>query len=116
MTIESARDLLLNIVLGAQGILLFLCLVRSIIGPSVPDRIVAVNMVGTNTIAIIAVLAVKLGESYLSDIGLIYAMVSFLAVVLLTKLYMGAYREKILREAEAAQKNADGEKSEADKA
>ena len=67
-------------------------------GLQVEDRIVAVNMVGTNTIAIIAVLAVKLGESYLADIGLIYAMVSFLAVVLLTKVYMGAYREKKMRE------------------
>ncbi len=98
MTLDGAYELFFNIVLGIQGIILFLCLIRSIIGPSVPDRIVAVNMVGTNTIAIIAVLAVKLGESYLADIGLIYAMVSFLAVVLLTKVYMGAYREKKMRE------------------
>ena len=105
MTPESACNVFFNIVLGIQGIILFLCLIRSIIGPSVSDRIVAVNMVGTNTIAIIAVLAVKLRESYLADIGLIYAMVSFLAVVLLTKLYMGAYREKMLREQE--KKEAD---------
>ncbi len=98
MTLDGAYELFFNIVLGIQGIILFLCLIRSIIGPSVPDRIVAVNMVGTNTIAIIAVLAVKLGESYLADIGLIYAMVSFLDVVLLTKVYMGAYREKKMRE------------------
>ncbi|MBQ8953837.1 MAG: sodium:proton antiporter [Clostridia bacterium] len=100
MTLNSVCDMFFNIVLGAQGIILFLCLIRSIIGPSVPDRIVAVNMVGTNTIAIIAVLAVRLGESYLADIGLIYAMVSFLAVVLLTKVYMGAYREKKARRQE----------------
>ena len=101
MTPESACNVFFNIVLGIQGIILFLCLIRSIIGPSVSDRIVAVNMVGTNTIAIIAVLAVKLRESYLADIGLIYAMVSFLAVVLLTKVYMGAYREKKMRALEA---------------
>ena len=100
MTPENARELFFNIVLGVQGVILFFCLIRSIIGPRVADRIVAVNMVGTNTIAIIAVLAVKLGESYLADIGLIYAMVSFLAVVLLTKVYMGAYRERKLREQE----------------
>ena len=101
MTLNNAYDVFFDIVLGLQGIILFLCLIRSIIGPSVPDRIVAVNMVGTNIIAIIAVLAVRLGESYLADIGLIYAMVSFLAVVLLTKVYMGAYREKKAREKEA---------------
>ena len=97
MTLENAYNVFFNIVLGIQGVILVLCLLRSIIGPSVSDRIVAVNMVGTNTIAIIAVLAVRLGENYLCDIDLIYAMVSFLAVVLLTKVYMGAYREKKLR-------------------
>ncbi|MBO4299528.1 MAG: sodium:proton antiporter [Clostridia bacterium] len=107
MTPESAREVFFNIVLGIQGIILFFCLIRSIIGPSVSDRIVAVNMVGTNTIAIIAVLAVKLGESYLADIGLIYAMLSFLAVVLLTKVYMGAYREKKMRELEKEKKEAE---------
>ena len=49
-------------------------------------------------------LAVRLNESYLADIGLIYAMVSFLAVVLLTKVYMGAYRERKAREQELEQK------------
>ena len=101
MDLAEAYNVFFNVVLAVQGVVLFLCLIRSIIGPSVPDRIVAVNMVGTNTIAIIAVLAVKLGESYLADIGLIYAMVSFLAVVLLTKVYMGAYREKKMRALEA---------------
>ena len=100
MTLDRAYELFFDVVLAVQGIILFLCLIRSIIGPSVPDRIVAVNMVGTNTIALIAVLAVRLGESYLADIGLIYAMISFLAVVLLTKVYSGAYREKIMRRRE----------------
>ena len=100
MTLDRAYELFFDVVLAIQGIILFLCLIRSIIGPSVPDRIVAVNMVGTNTIALIAVLAVRLGESYLADIGLIYAMISFLAVVLLTKVYSGAYREKIMRRRE----------------
>ena len=100
MTLDRAYELFFNIVLGVQGIILFLCFIRSIIGPSVADRIVAVNMVGTNTIAIIAVLAVRLGEGYLADVGLIYAMISFLAVVLLTKVYMGAYLEKKMRQQE----------------
>ena len=100
MNLEQARDIFFAVVLSIQGIFLFLCLIRSIIGPSVSDRIVAVNMVGTNTIALIAELAIKLGESYLTDICLIYAMLSFLAVVLLTKVYMGAYRERKLREEE----------------
>jgi multicomponent Na+:H+ antiporter subunit F len=42
---------------------------------------------------IIAVLAVKMDEGYLVDICIIYAMISFLAVTLLTKVYMGVYAE-----------------------
>ena len=64
-------------------------------------------MVGTNVICIIGVLAYRLGESYLADIGLIYAMVSFLAVVLLTKVFMGAYVERKLRTKKSEVKQGD---------
>jgi multicomponent Na+:H+ antiporter subunit F len=43
---------------------------------------------------IIAILALMLEEGYLVDICLIYAMISFLAVIVLTKVYMGVYLEK----------------------
>lgn len=91
MTVAHAYDLLLTVALGILGILLFLCLIRSILGPRIADRIVAVNMVGTITITIIAVLALKMNEGYLADVSLIYAMLSFLAVVVLTKVYLGVY-------------------------
>ena len=39
-------------------------------------------------------LALMLEEGYLVDICLIYAMISFLAVIVLTKVYMGVYLEK----------------------
>ena len=76
------------------SILLFLCLVRAIIGPKIADRIVSVNMMGTITIVIIAVLTVLLDEGYLADICIIYAMISFLAVVVLTMIYMGIYNKR----------------------
>ena len=76
------------------SILLFLCLVRAIIGPKIADRIVSVNMMGTITIVIISVLTVLLDEGYLADICIIYAMISFLAVVVLTMIYMGIYNKR----------------------
>ena len=76
------------------SILLILCLVRAIIGPKIADRIVSVNMMGTITIAIIAILTVLLDEGYLADICIIYAMISFLAVVVLTTIYMGIYNRR----------------------
>lgn len=70
------------------------CLTRAIVGPRISDRIVAINMIGTMTIIIITILAVLLHEGYLVDVAMLYAMLSFLAVVVLTKVYMGVYVEK----------------------
>lgn len=76
------------------AVMVVLCLIRAIIGPRVADRIVAVNMMGTMVMVIIGILALLLEEGYLVDICLIYAMISFLAVIVLTKVYMGVYLEK----------------------
>ena len=80
------------------AIMLVLCLIRSIRGPKIADRIVAVNMMGTMVMVIIVVLSLLLNEGYLVDICIIYAMISFLAVVVLTKVYMGIYKERQKRD------------------
>lgn len=75
------------------ALMLVLCLIRAIVGPRIADRLVSVNMMGTIVMVIIATLAVIMNEGYLVDICLIYAMISFLAVVVLTKVYTGVYLE-----------------------
>jgi len=84
-------------VLVILAIMLFICLIRAVRGPRVADRIVAVNMMGTMVMVMIAVLSLLLEEGFLVDICLIYAMVSFLAVVVISKVYMGVYAEKYHR-------------------
>lgn len=76
------------------AIMLFVCLIRAVKGPRIADRIVAVNMMGTMVMVTIAVLSLLLKEGFLIDICLIYAMVSFLAVIVISKVYMGVYEEK----------------------
>ena len=75
-------------------LLALVCLVRCILGPRISDRVMAVNMIGTLTIIMVVVFVVHLGEAYLADIALIYAMISFLSVVVLCKVYTGIYRER----------------------
>lgn len=99
--LQAAYDALFTGALTVLGVLLFLCLLRCVLGPRIADRIVAINMTGTVVIVIISILAVMMNEGYLVDVALIYAMLSFLAVVLLTKVYMGAYQERKIREANA---------------
>ena len=92
--LESAYHTVFTVALIFLAVMVLLCLVRAIIGPKVADRIVAVNMMGTMVMVMIAILALMLEEGYLADICLIYAMISFLAVIVMTKVYMGVYLEK----------------------
>lgn len=91
--LERSYHVLFVIILVILAIMLFLCLIRACMGPTVADRLVAVNMMGTMVIVIIATLAIMMGEGYLVDISLIYAMLSFLAVVVLSKVIIGIHRE-----------------------
>ena len=75
------------------AVMLFACLIRAIKGPRIADRLMAVNMMGTIVMVIIAILALLLDEGYLVDVCLVYAMISFLAVVVLSKVYIGIYEE-----------------------
>ena len=83
----------------------FLCLIRAIRGPRLTDRIVSINMISTITIGIIMVLVMMLGEGFLADVALIYALIGFLAVVVLCKVYMGIALENQEKKKEA-EKNA----------
>lgn len=90
-SLEKAYHIFLTGTLIVLAILVMLCLARAIIGPRVADRIVSVNMTGTMVIVMIGILALMLGEGYLVDICIIYALISFLAVTVLVKVYMGVY-------------------------
>lgn len=93
---EQAQRGIFLVVLIVLAILFFACLLRAVKGPRVADRLVAVNMIGTMVMVMIAILSLLLQEEYLLDIGLIYAMASFLAVIVLAKVYIGIYEEQHL--------------------
>lgn len=92
--LETTYHFLFVGVLIVLGIMLFLCLIRACMGPAVADRLVSVNMMGTMVMTIMAILAVMMNESYLVDICIIYAMISFLAVIVLSKVIMGVHKEE----------------------
>ena len=87
-------NILYTVALVVIGLLILACLVRAIRGPRIADRVIAANMTGTLIVITICILSFVMNEGYLIDIAMIYTMLSFLAVVLLTKVYMGIYREK----------------------
>ncbi len=80
------------------GICMFLALIRVIKGPRLADRMVGVNMIGTMTIVIMIILSILLKENFLIDVSILYALLSFLAAVSLSKVYIGAYKERHKKE------------------
>lgn len=95
---SAAYETLFTVTLVVLGVLLFPCLLRAIRGPRIADRVVGINMIGTIIIMMIAILSLMLEEGYLVDIAIIYAMLSFLAVVVLVKIYIGVYRSQKIEE------------------
>lgn len=64
------------------------CLFHALKGPHTADRIIFINMISTVVVMLIAVAAALLNESFILDIALIYAMLGFVAVVLLGKIFI----------------------------
>ena len=88
MTIDQAYTLMYSITLIALAVLIGIMLIRSIRGPQLTDRLLAVNMICTMVIAAILVLCALLKEQYLADVALIYALISFVSLILFASVYI----------------------------
>ncbi|QUO47121.1 MULTISPECIES: cation:proton antiporter [Halorubrum] len=60
-------------------------LYRAVVGPTMQDRVLAVNVLGTNTVVILAILGAALGEPTFLDIALVYALLNFLMAIAISK-------------------------------
>ena len=89
---ENAERILYVAALLCLGVCLFFSLFRAVRGPRPMDRVVGINMTNTLAMLCLAICAFLLNESWLLDVCLIYGMISFLAVVVLTRTHMGRGR------------------------
>lgn len=64
-----------------------LAIVRALIGPTIYDRILAVNLFGTKTVLLIAVIATLAGRGDYLDVALVYAMMNFIAIIAVMKYF-----------------------------
>ncbi|WP_425498594.1 cation:proton antiporter [Natrinema salinisoli] len=58
---------------------------RAVVGPTTQDRLLAVNVLGTNTVVILALLAAGLDQAWFLDVALIYALLNFLMSIAISK-------------------------------
>ncbi|KAB1190542.1 cation:proton antiporter [Haloferax sp. MBLA0076] len=71
---------------AALGFVVIALLWRVVVGPTTADRVVAVNVIGTSVVVIIALLGVALGEVGFLDIALVYGLLNFLLSLGLARL------------------------------
>ena len=64
-----------------------LALIRALLGPTVYDRVLAVNMFGTKTVLLIAVFGFLTGRPDFLDIALAYALINFIAIIAVLKCF-----------------------------
>jgi multicomponent Na+:H+ antiporter subunit F len=72
----------------------FICLIRAILGPRFTDRVLGINVINVKIIILICMLAVFKDKAYLVDISLVYAAISFLSVVVLSKIFLNDYLKR----------------------
>jgi multicomponent Na+:H+ antiporter subunit F len=73
-------------VMVALLVTMILALVRAFVGPGRYNRILAINMFGTKTVLFVAVAGFLFGRPEFLDIGILYALVNFVAVVAVLRL------------------------------
>ena len=64
-----------------------LALVRAFLGPTVYDRVLAMNMFGTKTVLTIAVVGFMTGRPEFLDLSLVYALINFIGTLAVLKFF-----------------------------
>ncbi|NIP59812.1 MAG: pH regulation protein F [Gemmatimonadetes bacterium] len=64
-----------------------LAMIRALLGPTVYDRILALNIFGTKTVLLIAVLGFLTGRPDFLDLALVYALINFIGVIAMLKFF-----------------------------
>ena len=72
---------------AAAGLLvaMSLAMVRALLGPTVYDRVLAVNTIGTKTVLLLAVIGFLTERPDWVDLSLVYALINFIGTIAVLK-------------------------------
>jgi multicomponent Na+:H+ antiporter subunit F len=79
----------LDILLYVQIGLSIICLYRIIRGPTIPDRMVGVDIFGILVVGVCAIIAIQTERSFILDIGIAWIILSFIGTLTLAKYLTG---------------------------
>ena len=89
--IDTIQEWVLIIAMIILSITILLLIYKAYLGPRFTDRVLSVNVINVKIIVLICILAVFLEESYVVDIAIVYALFSFLSVIVLARFYLNDY-------------------------
>ncbi|MBW6462893.1 MAG: cation:proton antiporter [Dethiobacteria bacterium] len=81
MNISQILDFSYNLGAILVMLMIFLSLIRALKGPTAPDRVAAINIIGTKTVVIITLIARIYEQIYFLDVAMVYALMSFITTV-----------------------------------
>lgn len=79
---------LTSILLGVVVVFIVLSIVityRILVGPTMQDRVIAINAVGSNIVVMIAILSAATNSPTMLDIAIVYALLNFLVSIAISK-------------------------------
>ncbi len=79
-------------------IVMALALIRAFVGPTLYDRILAVNNFGTKTVLLIAVIGFLGGRPEFLDIAIVYALINFISIIAVLRFFEYAGSRKLEEE------------------
>ena len=88
----------------AIAVTMALALIRALLGPSVYDRVLAVNMFGTKTVLLLSVVAFIAGRSDYLDLALAYALINFIGVLAVLEFF----RQRVDQPADVTPEQTEG--------
>ncbi len=73
------------VVAVALVVLMLVCLARVLLGPTMPDRVVALDTINTLVMAFLVVLGVALNAIIYIDVAIVYALLAFVSTLFISK-------------------------------
>ena len=100
---------MLTVAAVALSVALILMLSRALMGPTLYDRVLAVNSFGTKTVMMLALLGYVMGRPHFLDIAILYALINFVATIAILKFFRyRSFQVALVRKPDVSEDARDG--------
>ncbi len=78
-------DSFFTVIALIMGLNALICLYRAAVGPTIQDRLLGVNIMGTKTLVVVVLVTYIQAESFFLDVAIVYALLLFVVTVALSR-------------------------------